>query len=50
VRIGVQPWVSAGDYGSATSDINRAVVEAFRERGIAIPLPQLEVRMLEASA
>ena len=50
VRIGVQPWVSAPDYGSATSDINRAVLEAFRARGIVIPMPQREVRMLEASA
>ena len=50
VRIGVQPWVSAPDYGSATSDINRAVLEAFRAHGIVIPMPQREVRMLEASA
>jgi small conductance mechanosensitive channel len=50
VRVGVQPWVSAPDYGSATSEINRAVLEAFRERGIVIPMPQREVRMLEASA
>jgi len=50
VRVGVQPWVSAPDYGSATSEINRAVLEAFRDRGIVIPMPQREVRMLEASA
>ena len=50
VRIGVQPWVSAPEYGSATSEINRAVLEAFRDRGIVIPMPQREVRMLEASA
>jgi small conductance mechanosensitive channel len=50
VRIGVHPWVSAPDYGGATSEINRAVLEAFRERGIAVPVPQLEVRMLEAGA
>ena len=50
VRIGVQPWVSAPEYLSATSEINRAVLEAFRERGIVIPMPRREVRMLEASA
>jgi small conductance mechanosensitive channel len=49
VRVGVQPWVSAPDYWSATSEINRAVLEAFRNRGIVIPMPQREVRMLEAS-
>jgi small-conductance mechanosensitive channel len=26
------------------------VLEAFRDRGIVIPMPQREVRMLEASA
>lgn len=50
VRIGVQPWVSAPNYGSATSEINRALLEAFRARGIVIPMPQREVRMLEESA
>lgn len=48
VRIGVQPWVSAPDYNRMTSDINRAVLEAFRASGIAIPMPQREVRLLEA--
>jgi small conductance mechanosensitive channel len=50
VRIGVQPWVNAPDYGSATSDLNRALLEAFRASGIVIPMPQREVRMLEESA
>ena len=50
VRVGVRPWVSAPDYGGATSEINRAVLEAFRQRNIAVPVPQLEVRMLEESA
>jgi len=50
VRVGVHPWVSAPNYGGATSEINRAVLEAFRQRSIAVPVPQLEVRMLEQSA
>ena len=50
VRIGVQPWVNAPNYGRATSDLNRALLEAFRARGIVIPMPQREVRMLEGSA
>ena len=49
VRIGVQPWVNAPEYRSATSEINRAVLEAFRAHGIVIPMPQREVRMLEAN-
>jgi small conductance mechanosensitive channel len=50
VCIGVRPWVSAPDYVVATGDINRAVLEAFRNRGIVIPMPRREVRMLEAIA
>jgi small conductance mechanosensitive channel len=50
VRIGVQPWVGVPDYGAATSEINRAVLEAFRDRSIVIPMPQREVRLLEAGA
>ena len=50
VRIGVHPWVNVPDYAAATSEINRAVLEAFRERSIVIPMPQREVRMLEAGA
>ena len=50
VRIGVQPWVSVADYATATSEVNRGVLEAFRSRNIVIPMPQREVRMLEAAA
>ena len=49
VRIGIHPWVNVPDYAVATSEINRAVLEAFRDRSIVIPMPQREVRMLEAS-
>jgi len=50
VRIGIHPWVNVPDYAAATSEINRAVLEAFRHRSIVIPMPQREVRMLEAGA
>jgi small conductance mechanosensitive channel len=50
VRIGVGPWVSVPDYVAATSEVNRAVLEAFRDRSIVIPMPQREVRLLEAGA
>src|SRR5688500_18243085 len=46
VSVSVKPWVSVGDYGPAGAEINRAIVDALRGRGIAIPLPQVEVRML----
>jgi small-conductance mechanosensitive channel len=34
------------DYVAAQGEITKAIVEAFRSRGIVIPLPQREVRML----
>ncbi len=46
VRIAVQPWTAVADFPSASSDIARALVETFRARGIAIPYPQREVRLL----
>jgi len=46
VNIAVKPWVQADDYAQAVGEINRAVLESFRSRGIVIPFPQREVRML----
>ncbi len=45
VEIGVKPWVHVPDYSEATSKINRALLETFREKGIEIPFPQQEVHM-----
>ena len=39
-------WVRIPDYGMVAGELNRALVEAFRARGIAIPFPQREVRLL----
>jgi small conductance mechanosensitive channel len=46
VTIGVKPWVKVQDYGPATGEVNRAILEVFRSRGIVIPVPQREVRMI----
>jgi small conductance mechanosensitive channel len=46
INIAVQPWVAACDYGQAVGEVNQAVLAAFRARGIVIPYPQREVRML----
>jgi small conductance mechanosensitive channel len=46
ITIAVRPWVLVNDLGLATSEINQAVLEMFRERGIEIPFPQREVRLL----
>ncbi len=50
VNIAVRPWVLVGDYGSATGEIYAAIVETFRARGIVIPFPQREVRLLGTGA
>jgi small conductance mechanosensitive channel len=46
IEIAVKPWVNVPDYGAARGELNRAIVEAFRQRSIVIPFPQREVRML----
>ena len=50
ITIGVYPWTRASDYGAAGGDIYRAILEAFRARGIAIPFPQREVRLIGQAA
>jgi len=46
VSLNVNPWVSVPDYEAAISEINQAILTTFREKGIVIPFPQHEVRML----
>lgn len=46
VNIAVRPWVLIDDVGSATGELYSAIVAAFRARGIGIPFPQREVRLV----
>jgi small conductance mechanosensitive channel len=46
VQIAIRPWTTVTDFIDASSDITQAVLERFRERGIGIPFPQHEVRLL----
>ncbi len=46
VKIALKPWVSVPDYYAAIGEINKALLETFRTRGIDIPFPQREVRLL----
>jgi small conductance mechanosensitive channel len=50
VNIAVRPWVLIEDQGSATGEINAAIIDAFRSRNIVIPFPQREVRLIGAGA
>jgi small conductance mechanosensitive channel len=46
VYIAVKPWVAVADQGLATGEVNAALLTAFRARGIVIPYPQREVRLI----
>jgi len=46
IQIAVKPWISVHDRTGAAGAINQAIVESFRQRGISIPFPQHEVRLL----
>jgi small conductance mechanosensitive channel len=46
VQIAIKPWVAVADYGVVEGELNLAIVEALRQRGIVIPYPQREVRLI----
>lgn len=50
VEISVKPWVQVGDYGLIEGELNLAILAALRQRGVAIPFPQREVRLIGGSA
>jgi len=50
VSIAVKPWVNVPDYGPAVGEINKAIIETFRTKGIVIPLSQHDIRTEQGSA
>ena len=46
VQISIKPWVAVGDYTAVVGELNLSLVEALRQRGIGIPYPQREVRLI----
>jgi small conductance mechanosensitive channel len=50
VNIAIAPWTSVADYGAATGELNKAILETFREKGIEMPFPQREIRLLNPQA
>jgi small conductance mechanosensitive channel len=50
ILIAVKPWVSVPDYDNARVDLYRALVEALRARGLEMPFPQREIRILGQGA
>jgi small conductance mechanosensitive channel len=49
VQIAIKPWVQVGDYGVVEGELNLAIVTALRERGVGIPFPQREVRVISGT-
>lgn len=50
VNISVRPWVNVPDFTDAIGELNRSILEIFRQRGVSIPFPQQEVRLLGESS
>jgi small conductance mechanosensitive channel len=50
VSIAVKPWVAVQDQVAVTGEIHAAVLAALRARGVVIPPPQREVRLIGAPA
>jgi small-conductance mechanosensitive channel len=46
ISIAIQPWTPVEHFYTASSDVTQAVLEIFRARGIRIPVPQRDVRLL----
>jgi len=50
VNIAIMPWVSVTDFGAAGGELNKAILEEFRAKGIEMPFPQREIRLLNTEA
>ena len=46
IQIAIKPWVGVADFGAVEGELNVAIVDAFRQKGISIPFPQREVRLI----
>jgi len=47
VHLSVHAWVRVPDYIPMQGEINKAILATCRERGIVIPFPQHDVRLLD---
>jgi small conductance mechanosensitive channel len=46
VQISIKPWVAVSDFGAVAGELHLSVIEELRQRGIGIPYPQTEVRLI----
>jgi len=50
VNIAIKPWVNVPDYGPATGELNKTIIEEFRARQIPFPIPRQDVHLLNPAA
>ncbi|HEX3846491.1 MAG TPA: mechanosensitive ion channel family protein [Steroidobacteraceae bacterium] len=50
VQIAVRPWVAVSDFGAVSGELNLSLLQQLKERGIGIPYPQREVRLIGGTA
>ncbi len=48
IQINLRPWATCDDYWDVYSGTQEAVKKAFEQNGIAIPLPQIDVHMVDS--
>ncbi|MEI7968579.1 MAG: mechanosensitive ion channel family protein [Betaproteobacteria bacterium] len=46
IVIAIRPWVHVPDYNDVAGELNQAVADTFRHRGIDIPFPQRDIRLV----
>jgi small conductance mechanosensitive channel len=49
IKLRLQPWARVADVGAVEPRLYEALIEAFRKRGIATPLPRHEVRLIDGA-
>jgi len=50
VNIAVRPWVNAGDYWAARSDLLERIKTVLEQNGMSIPYPQHDVHIVSQSS
>jgi small conductance mechanosensitive channel len=46
IAIAVRPWVTVPDFVIAEAELYRSLIEAFRARGVDVPMPRREIRVI----
>jgi small conductance mechanosensitive channel len=50
IDLSVGPWVAVPDLSSATSELNQAIVAAFRSKGIQLARPYRDIKLIDVKA